>query len=112
MHHNCCDVLCSWILPRAREAVCEHYRTFLTCKPRLEVWCVKLVNISYAPSECPVYVLDFELYPYVGPKFNFAVCHLRVTVNKFDGAVCVKLFRQLRSYPVPRELWDLVNQPF
>ena len=112
MHHNCPDVLCSWILPRAREAVCEYYRPILTCKPVLQVWCVKLVNLSYSPGECPTYVLDFDLYPYIGHKNTIAVCRFCVHVHKFDGEICVKGFRQLRSFPLPRDYWDVVNQPF
>ncbi|MBC8547432.1 DUF3888 domain-containing protein [Clostridiaceae bacterium NSJ-31] len=115
MHHAnrlCEDTLRAIFLPRAREEVCRYYRDFLTVKPQLMCWCMKLVNLRHSPGECSRYLIDFELYPYIGQKVTIAVCRLTFSVKDYDGEIKLESFRQVRSFPVPEHLWDVVCQPF
>lgn len=112
-HCNVChNTLCSLFLPRAREEVCNYYRPFLSEKPRLKAYCVKLVDLRHSPGGCSKYILDFDLYPYIGAHITIAVCRMTVCVDSWDGEVTTVELRQLRSYPVPQDLRDCVLQPF
>lgn len=112
-HCNLChDVLCSMFLPRARDEVCNYYRRFLSVKPCLKFYCVKLVNLRHSPCEGSKYIIDFDLYPYIDAHITIAVCRMTICVESWDGDVKLVEFRQLRSYPVPQHLWDCVLQPF
>lgn len=108
----CGDVLCRMVLRLARAEICTHYEGFLTVKPVLQPYCVKLMNICYSPGECPKYILEFDLYPYIFSHITISVCRLVVSVDAWEGEIKLVELRQLRSFPVPQDHWDCVCQPF
>ncbi|WP_312642000.1 hypothetical protein [Hydrogenoanaerobacterium sp.] len=108
----CEDTLCAIFLPRAREEVCRFYKDFLTVKPVVVIDCMKLVNMRHSPSEGSKFILDFDIHPHIGRQVIIAVNRMTVCINTCDGEVSIISFRQLRSFPVPEHLWDVVCQPF
>lgn len=108
----CAETLCAIFLPRAREETKRHYCDFLTVTPQVAPYCVKLVNLNHSPGGGSKFIADFDIYPYIGSHITIAVCRMTVSVSGFDGEVCTVAFRQLRSFPVPCELWDVLRQPF
>jgi len=108
----CEDTLCAIFLPYARAEACKFYKDFLTVKPSVMIYCIKLVNIRHSPCEGSKYILDFDIYPYIGAHVTIAVNRMTVCINAYDGEITVVSFKQVRSFPIPNHLWDVVCQPF
>ena len=103
------DLFFSLLLPNIQEAVSNYYSNYLTIRPLVYPYQIKILKMERTNHYRGfIFLVTIEVTPVVGPHIEVGKDHLTFSIT--PSKVNLKNFNHLETYELPRHWQDIIKK--